>query len=361
MRNMINEGFSTVYPCHFHRHHRCWKCLEAIIEQSSLTNSSKGLHAPIVILESKTEMDHRVIHCNHGWISHWTSLHLLENSTMNYRWENIRRSYRCTSPSILHWRRILVEFDILLKWRESFISTIDSFTEEMIAFLIVFDRFSQGNHVVGGFHRYFENGFVIVVFSIHSTVQINEPVDQREVTGRIHRIGNHVSIDRIESHTSWPLTHGGRLKRMEIKFVGQGNGREIRHQIRAGFLFTSLCDFLRCFCSFWFGHTRFFLFGLLNTSVQPLCFGMQSIDTISINFRARKQLVMISIRVFFFLFYLVSITEPALTKLGSWWMLFALSSKAMIFKISGRRSTSGSWKAFRALILFFAASSIVFS
>ena len=59
--------------------------------------------------------------------------------------------------------------------------------------------------------------------------------------------------------------------------------------------------------------------------------------------------------------HLVSITEPALTKFGSWWIQFALSSKAMIFKISGRRSTSGRWKAFRALILFFAANSIVFS
>jgi hypothetical protein len=89
---------------------------------------------------------------------------------------------------------------------------------------------------------------------------------------------------------------------------------------------------------------------------------MKSINTISINFCTNKNLIKF-VREFIFL-YLVSMTDPALTKFGSWWWWWKesfLSSNAIISNISGNRSTSGNWKAFFALILFFAANSTVFS
>jgi hypothetical protein len=88
---------------------------------------------------------------------------------------------------------------------------------------------------------------------------------------------------------------------------------------------------------------------------------MKSINTISINFCTKRNLSKFD-REFVF-FYLVSITDPALTKFGSWWWSkeSVLSSNAIISNISGNRSTNGKWKAFFAFILFFAANSIVFS
>ena len=75
---------------------------------------------------------------------------------------------------------------------------------------------------------------------------------------------------------------------MEVEFVGKGDRREVRDEVRTRFRLASLRELFDRFCLIGVTHAPFVLFLVLNASVQFLCFTVQSVDTVPIDFRAKK-------------------------------------------------------------------------